>query len=38
MGLVAGRMTRRSGTLRPALLMHVLNNAIACVVLAALGP
>jgi membrane protease YdiL (CAAX protease family) len=35
MGLVAGWMTRRSGTLRPALLMHVCNNAVACVALAA---
>jgi membrane protease YdiL (CAAX protease family) len=38
MGLVAGRMTRGSGTLRPALLMHVANNAIACAVLAASAP
>jgi membrane protease YdiL (CAAX protease family) len=33
-GLVAGRATRSSGSLRAALLAHVLNNALACVALA----
>ena len=34
MGLLGGWMTRRSGTLRPVLLMHILNNAAACAALA----
>jgi hypothetical protein len=37
-GLVAGRMTRSSGSLRAALLAHVLSNALACVALAWSGP
>jgi len=35
MGLIAGWMTQRSKTLRPALLMHVINNVVVCVALAA---
>ena len=35
MGLLAGWMTRRSGTLWPALGMHAFNNALACAALAA---
>ena len=31
MGLAAGWMTRRSGSLRPALALHVLGNAASCV-------
>jgi membrane protease YdiL (CAAX protease family) len=37
LGLVAGEMTRRSGTLWPAVVTHMLNNALACAVLAAYG-
>jgi membrane protease YdiL (CAAX protease family) len=33
-GLVAGWMTRASGLLRPALVAHALNNAVACAALA----
>ena len=36
-GLVAGRLTRSSGSLRPALIAHVVTNAIAGVSLAFAG-
>jgi len=36
-GWLAGRMTRASGSLRPALFAHVANNALACLALAQAG-
>jgi membrane protease YdiL (CAAX protease family)/thioredoxin-like negative regulator of GroEL len=38
MGWLGGWMTCRSGSLRAALLMHVVNNALACAALALIAP
>ncbi|MEZ4333302.1 MAG: type II CAAX endopeptidase family protein [Myxococcota bacterium] len=38
LGLVAGRLTHRSGSLRSAVILHALNNALACLAVMRLGP
>lgn len=37
-GLVAGRLTHRSGSLRSAVILHALNNAVACLAVVRGGP